>query len=305
MTDFRLTAADHASLMADLDDLASRAGGILSRATRPRTLLRSLEPWTEPEPPAPAPATVLGACPLTGGMSATAVQRVLTRWGDGAAVRAFSPSGWTVAPVVAGSGPLLYSWKPTLGVPLDRVAALAALAPLPAGSKVAVWHEPDVKARKGAAVAPMIAAHREFAALVRAERPDLSVMGVLSAWTWQAGFDPTTYIDPTTFDILGVDLDDPAIPSGAYTDYRPVVDKVLAWMAGAGITRWTVPEFGLPRSTADSDGTKRAAWMGEQVTYLRALTLPPEEIALFESTAYAGTELTAAVETEAWSALIG
>ena len=79
MTDYRLTAADHATLLADLDDAASRAGGLLSRVTRPRALLRSLGPWVDVEPE-PAPATLIGACPLTGGMSAAAGQRVIDRW---------------------------------------------------------------------------------------------------------------------------------------------------------------------------------------------------------------------------------
>ena len=301
---------DITSLITELDAIdlrltrmASIGGGLLSHTTQGkkassalRTAILSLDTAT----PVPAPTTIIGACPLTGGMSAAAGQRVIDRWGQGVAVRMFASGGFgTIAPVLPDAGSILASWKPTLGQPLDRAAVLAALAPLPAGSKVAVWHEPDVKARKGEAVAPMIALHREFAAIVRAERPDLDVMGVLSAWTWQGGYDPTTYIDPASFDVLGIDLDDPNVPK-SYTDYLPAAREAAAWAAAHGITRWTVPEFGLPRSATDTTGTGRAAWMTQQVEALRALPTPPEDVCLFESTSYAGTELTSTVEQDAW-----
>ncbi len=56
MPDYLLTGVDRDALLADLDKLASLAGGVLSRATRPRNLLRGLEPVPDtPTPPAPDP----------------------------------------------------------------------------------------------------------------------------------------------------------------------------------------------------------------------------------------------------------
>ena len=258
------------------------------------------------EPPAPAPSTVIGACPLTGGMSAAAGQRVVARWGEGVAVRLFASGGFgTVAPVLPDAGRIIASWKPTLGQPLDRAAVLAALAPLPAGSKVAVWHESDVKVIKGSETyARMTQAHTEFAAIVRADRPDLDLVGIVAGYRFAPGQDLARldgYIDPATFDVLGVDLDG---ITDKYADFRTFIPGIEAYLERIGKTRWTVPEFGAPRLASDGDGTVRAAWITEQRSDLLTLPNPPEEICLFESTSYVGTELTAAVEQDAWRAMI-
>jgi len=261
-------------------------------------LQAELAAWVEPVPV----RTLLGASALTGGMSAAAAQRILDRWGVGGTVRLFSQSGWTVFTPINGVGAWQLSWKPTLGVPLDRVAARAALRSVPAGAKVCVWHESDVKTRKGADAAPMIAIHREFAAFIREERPDLVLMGVMSGWTFTPtkNYVPEDYIDPTTFDVLALDLDGIV---DSYADFLPMVAKAQAWMQQVGITRWTVAEFGAPRQASDTAGSVRAAWMTEQVTALKKLANPPEEISLFESGSYLNTELIAQVEIDAWKAL--
>ena len=256
------------------------------------------------EPPAPAPATLIGACPLTGGMSTAAGERVITRWGTGAVVRLFSPSGWTLAPVLTGAGRIIASWKPPLGVPLDRALMRLAVANLPAGSRVWVWHESDVKVIKGSETFErMRQAHREFAAFIREERPDLVLVGIVAGYRFAPGQDLARldgYIDPATFDMLGVDLDG---ITDKYADFTTFIPGVMAYLERIGMTRWTVPEFGAPRQPEDTTGATRAAWMAQQVTALRALPNPPEDVALFESTAYAGTELTAQVELDAWAAL--
>ena len=303
--DYRLNAAQRDELIADLDDAASRAGGLLSRVTRPRTLLRALEPWTDPAP-GPVSTTILGACPLVGGMSLTAGERVITRWGQGAAVRLFSQSGWTVAPVLPDAGRILASWKPLVGELLNVAAVLAAVAPLPAGSRVTVIHESDVKILKGSLTFEQAAAlHRQFAAIIREHRPDLVLVGIVAGYRFHPDEnldDLARYIDPDTFDMLGVDLDG---ITTKYADFTTFIPGVMAYLERIGKIRWTVPEFGAPRQASDADGTVRAAWMTEQVKALRALPNPPEEIALFESTAYAGTQLTTQVEIDAWAALIG
>ena len=306
---------DVIALALALDELDRHAAGVqsgaakaLSNATQVRADIadvRAALAAPDPEPPAPAPSTVIGACPLTGGMSAAAGQRVIDRWGKGVSVRLFASGGFgTIAPVLPDAGRIIASWKPTLGQPLDRAAVLAALAPLPAGSKVAVWHESDVKVIKGSETyARMTQAHTEFAAIVRADRPDLDLVGIVAGYRFAPGQDLARldgYIDPATFDVLGVDLDG---ITDKYADFRTFIPGIEAYLERIGKTRWTVPEFGAPRLASDGDGSVRAAWITEQRSDLLTLPNPPEDICLFESTAYAGTELTATVEQDAWRAL--
>ena len=308
---------DITSLITELDAIdlrltrmASIGGGLLSHTTQGkkassalRTAILSLDTAT------PVPPTVItslkGSSALTGSLTATAGQSVLNRWGPqaGAAARLFAQpgSGWVPAPVLP-SQRLLLSWKPDLDVPLDAAACLAAMRTAPPKTKVTSWHEADVKIIKGDDPAPMLTAQRDFAALIRAERPDLDVTVVLAGYRFHPDENPADiehYADPATFDVLGVDLD--GIKT-KYADFRTFVPGIMAYLAKHGKTRWTVPEFGAPRLSTDPDGTQRAAWITEQVAFLRALPNPPEEICLFESraTSYVGTELTSTVEQDAW-----
>lgn len=254
----------------------SIAQALTEELTRARARIAELEASTTPKPPRP----LLGACPLNGGMNASGIVRVTERYGAGAAVRLFSPSGWTPAPALGDAGRLLLSWKPDLSRPVDEAACLTALAAAPAGSKVCVWHEPDVKARKGDPVAPMKARAAEFYRIVKAKRPDLDVMAVLSGWTFDPSnsFDPLDYIDLVSFDVLALDLDGLAGPK----DYRPVVAEALAWMKANGVKRWTVAEYGV-KTTAGFTTSDRLRWLSEQTTALLALPNPPEEIVYFET----------------------
>jgi hypothetical protein len=251
------------------------------------------------------PRTILGACPLSGGMSTQGVGNVVARWGEGVAVRLFADEGdgWLAAPPLGSAGRLLLSWKPSLTRPVDEAATLAALAGLPAGSKVCVWHEPDVKARKGAAVAPMKARAAEFAAIVRRHRPDLDVMAVLSGWTFDpsTSFDPLAYVDLGSFDVLALDLDGLDGPK----DYRPVVAKAQDWMRRNGVTRWTVAEYGVKLTTSFT-ATHRVGWLNEQTTALLELDWPPEDVCLFEvdTTAARSYILATPAEQNAWRTLI-
>ena len=295
-----MDAATRTELLERLARMKSVGATILSNAS---LATKTVEAEIPVEPA--RPATLIGACPLTGGMSAAAGLRVITRWGEGVTVRLFASGGFgTIAPVLADAGRIIASWKPTLGQPLDRAAVLAALAALPAGSKVWAIHESDVKIIKGALTFDQaVAVHREFASIVREERPDLVLVGIVAGYRFAPGQDLARldgYIDPATFDVLGVDLDG---ITDKYADFRTFIPGIEAYLERIGKTRWTVPEFGAPRIPSDPDGSVRAAWITEQVTALLALPNPPEDVCLFESTAYAGTELTASVEQDAWRAL--
>lgn len=269
--------------------------------------IAELEAGVDPEPE-PVRNTILGACPLTGGFGNSGVTNVTTRWGAGTAVRAFSGSGWQVAPAKADAGILLLSWKPPVNSPINEAEALVALENVPAGSKVCVWHEPDVKARKGDPVAPMKARAREFYEIVKRNRPDLDVMAVLSAWTFDPSTDynPLDYFEPEACDVLALDLDGLA----GNKDYRPVVAKAQEWMRNNGITRWTVAEYGVKTKTTEPTFTNmdRVNWLNEQTNALLALEWKPEEVCYFEvnngDPEYAKYILTTSAEQIMWKALI-
>lgn len=286
-----------AALVSSEDDLKVTQAALADALAR----IAELEQFVDPVPVRP----LLGACPLTHGMSAQGVTNVVARWGEGVAVRLFADEGdgWLAAPPLGDAGRLLLSWKPSLQVPIDEGRALAALAGLPAGSKVCVWHEPDVKARKGAAVAPMKARAAEFAAIVRKHRPDLVVMAVLSGWTFDpsTSFDPLAYVDVASFDVLALDLDGLDGPK----DYRPVVAKAQDWMRRNGVTRWTVAEYGVKLTTSFT-ATHRVGWLNEQTTALLELDWPPEDVCLFEvdTTAARSYILATPAEQNAWRTLI-
>ncbi len=292
----------HAALVTAREGLALQAdtiGMLSAEVTRLKARIAALEPAV----PARRRPLLGGSSPgPETGMSTAAVQRVIDRWGKGAAVRAFSPSGWTPAPAVADCGRLLASWKPDLTRPIDEQACLAALASAPAGSKVCVWHEPDVKIRQGnASASGMRDRQHEFARIVRAHRPDLDIMGVLSGFTFNPAknFRVEDYLDPADFDVLAVDLDGGA----GYVDYRSRVARMLEWMASAGMTRWTVAEFGT-ETTTDFGPAERAAWLVEQTTALLELDNPPEEICLFEARSMPAYILSDGVERDTWARLI-
>lgn len=272
-------------LATEIDALKARIAALEPAPARRRPLLGGSSPGPET------------------GMSNAAVQRVIDRWGKGVAVRSFSPSGWTPAPNVADCGRLLASWKPDLTRPIDEQACLAALASAPAGSKVCVWHEPDVKIRQGGADARgMRDRQREFARIVRTHRPDLDIMGVLSAYTFhpQRGFKVADYLDLADFDVLAVDLDG----STGYLDYAGGrVPQLLDWLASVGRTRWTVAEYGTETTTGFGPA-ERAAWLEEQTRALLALDNPPEEICLFEAKSMPAYILSDGVERDTWAKLV-
>lgn len=294
--DLKAAQAALADTVAERDRLGVDLAAALAR-------IAELEQGEVVVPPTPRP--MLGACPLSGGMSTQGVENVTARWGSGTAVRLFADESdiWRPAPPVGDAGRLLLSWKPTLLSPIDEARAVSALAGLPAGSKVCVWHEPDVKARKGAAVAPMKARAAEFAAIVRKHRPDLVVMAVLSGWTFDpsTSFDPLAYVDVASFDVLALDLDGLDGPK----DYRPVVAKAQDWMRRNGVTRWTVAEYGVKLTTSFT-ATHRVGWLNEQTTALLELEWPPEDVCLFEVDTNAARTyiLTTPAEQNAWRALI-
>ena len=312
MTDYRLTAADHASLLADLDDAASRAGGLLSRTTRPRTLLRSLEPWVDVEPE-PEPARVLfGANPWDSGKRPDVgdIATVESRYGLGAAVRLFDGTGvLNPAPARVTPGHSHFSWKPdqaAVTAGLLRAEIGVAIAPARDGDFVEGIHEADVKDLDPAAT---LAFRRVWVETVKSTRPDLDVPFTIGGWRFEKDDNkggPDQWLDCIhACDLLGVDLDGTPVKALPYKDYRPIIDKIVAWMGVNGIARWTVPELAVKRAPDDPDGVHRAAWITQQAKHMIDLgALAPERVCWFESSSYPGTELTMQVERDALAALV-
>lgn len=256
------------------------------------------------QPAAPKGRTLIGSATWPGtGMSADAVQQAVNRWGPGTAIRVFSASGWTPGPPKGNAGVVLLSWKPDLTRSITEAECLTALANVSSGSKVCVWHEPDVKVRQGhyPNADQMKARAAEFAAIVREHRPDLVLYAVLSGFTFNpsTNFNASDYIDPASFDVLGVDYDG---GSGGrnYVSYLP---KMWAWMESVGISRWNVPEFGN-ELTETWGPTQRTQWLSQQVNGFLSFHHPPEEICLFESMTYPSYILNTEAERSMWSALI-
>lgn len=270
-----------------LADAAAQNEHIAAELAHALARIAELEAGAPDPDPEPVPRPLLGANPMTGGATAAAIARVTDRWGAGIAVRLFDADDLSPAPAQGAAGRVLISWKPS--APITEAQVAAAIGPLAAGSKVCVWHEPDVKVRKtlkasGATAAKAEADRykaraREFYEIVKRIRPDLDVMAVLSGWTFDpsTAFDPLDYIELGTFDVLALDLDGLDGPK----DYRPVVAEAKEWMLDQGVTRYTIAEYGA-KTSATWTSTHRVAWLTEQTTALLDSEWPPEEICLFE-----------------------
>lgn len=281
--------------------------------TRPR--LR-LSVTADAPTPAPAPAateTMFGACPTVG----TSTSSVISKYGTGASVRIFVPGDFAPVSRPAGASKVHVSWKPALGSTITDADLIDAFAGLHDGDLVEVWHESDVKYRKGDALAPMIALKNQFHDRVVALREAGRIPQVLTVNTW-AGWsvDSTSDVDTAPLharaDILGVDMD--GIPSD--DDFYPYAERqmaakfIAAYRAG-GYTGWTVPEFSMPSVSSDPSGARRVAWIQSEVAKISrgvpAAGIPaPQMIAWFDTAGIIGESemLKAPSEIAAWSALV-
>lgn len=296
-------AAVRAEAAVAAAEAAGREAGLQAEVRRLQALLDG-KPEPDPEPVRRAP--LLGSCATAGGFSAASVTSAVRRWAPGLAVRLFADedAGLAPAPARGEAGVLLASWKPRVSAPLDEAAAVRAVSTLRAGDLYGFWHEPDVKNRNnGTPVAPMKKIAKAGHELLRAERPELSSFATLSGWTFDPTqrYNPLDYIDLGAFDVLALDLDGIA----GYKDYRPVVEKALAWMEANGVTRWTVAEYGVKLRSGFSSA-QRLSWLREQTDWLLALgDRAPEHICLFEvnTTAAAAYQLDAA-EASLWRSYV-
>lgn len=256
--------------------------------------------------------TAFGACPNGGGASG-----VLSKFGGNAAVRIFVPGGLGRVTRPETSPRVHVSWKPALGSTITEAQVIDACAGLSDGDIVEVWHESDVKYRKGQDLAAMQALKAQIHSRVVALRDAGKIAKVLTCNTW-AGWsvDSTSNVSPSNLhapaDLLGIDMD--GIPASdtfyRYAERQMSAKFVDAFKAG-NYTGWTVPEFCMPSVASDPDRSKRVAWFQSEVAKIRQGVPsqgvpPPLMIAWFDTAGIIGDSerLTAANEIAAWSALV-
>lgn len=258
--------------------------------------------------PTPDPATRYGACPAAGGSGLAAAQAVIDKWGPGAAIRQFFPGGFTANPNHPDGASLVHtSYKPDLAAvnagTLD--AAITALAKAtPAGDILEIWHEADLKVRKGTLdKTAVVAAKNRFYDLVKAANPHVLVATTYTGWL----FEPKSGLDPQDWsgvraDLLGVDLDGISVTAPPYPDWSDEIPAVKTCADQWGYAGWCVPELGAPRAgTGDTDGAIRAAW----ATACAKACDGALYVAWFEYPTSPNYELTTTAEIAAWKTLIG
>lgn len=233
-------------------------------------LTKQLADCKNPPPPPPPQTTRFGACPIKGGN----IAGVVSKWGNGVAIRSFVSGGFITVTVPASAGPIHQSWKPPIGSPINGANVAAACAYFRAGDYVEIWHEADVKFRSGSFTASqvqqVIDMKNWFYDVVHSVRPDLLVPATFGAWMFddRSGQYPGTLTDPSTAefyskikaDIIGVDCDG-YTSSTQYPDFTSVVRNVKEFVAKHGYKGWSVPEFIHPRLSGDANGNGRAAWL--------------------------------------------
>ena len=256
---------------------------------------------------------MFGACPTVGSPASS----VISKYGSGASVRMFVPGGFSTVTRPAGASRMHVSWKPTLGSTITDSQLIAAFANLRDGDLVEVWHESDVKYRKGDDLAPMLAMKNEFHDRVVALRDAGRIPHVLTVNTW-AGWsvDSTSSVDTSELharaDVLGLDMDGiPASDSFYPFAARQMGAKFVAAYKAGGYVGWTVPEFAMPAVASDPTNEKRIAWIQSEVARISegvpASGIPaPLMIAWFDTdgTTILDTGLSTSNEIAVWSAAV-
>ncbi len=176
---------------------------------------------------------------------------------------------------------------------------------------VTLWHEHDVKERKGGFdLALWKQAWAAFVKIPGVRGPNRYPTIVLSAWTFNTdylaknpGKGPGYYLPADgSYDVIGVDCDGLAPKNGAYHDFLPEAKAVAALAQAKGV-RWSVPEFGWPIDPGDTDHSKRNAAIKQQTAAINALPDPPVYVCLFESHGRFPLYDLNSAEDQAWKAI--
>lgn len=266
--------------------------------------VRELEGQTPPVDPPPPPVrrTVLGACPMKG----APLSGVVSKWGQGAALRVFQGGAFQGLALPAGVGPVHLSFKPPAALSDAQVISVGRY--LRPGDYATVWHESDVKHKSGrisdAQVATYIGIQNDFAERVdrlrnKGDIPNISTVCVLGGWRFRGGTDgdrPDKYLADA--DCLGVDLDG-ANNAKSYYDWTICLPEVARAAARYG-GRWLVPEYAWGRRSDDASGEIRAAEIRRQMPLI--LAAKPEVVCWFDYENVPGEPLTTPAEVAAFKA---
>lgn len=304
--------AASAARIAELEDVADEFAAHMATAHAP---VEEPETPEEPEPPVVVPAkTLYGACPLNTPAGAVSV---LSKYGVGASVRLFFSGGFGSVTRPSNVSKMHVSWKPAIGSTISDSQVITACGNLRDGDLVEVWHESDVKYRKGQNLAGMLALKNAFHDTVALLRSAGRIPQVLTVNTW-AGWsvDSTSSVNPANLhcraDLLGIDMDGlPANENFYQFATRQMGSKFVAAYKAGGYKGWTIGEFCMPSVPSDPAGTRRTTWFRSEVDKISkgvpTAGIPaPHMIAWFDTAGIIGNteKLLTTTEISAWKALV-
>ena len=252
------------------------AGAFSSRETGADAPVLRVD-WTKPLVP-----TAFGAniWPKTGESYADAFARAEATYGPLEVVRVFFsglPAPWP-GRAALGSGAINVSFKalPTDILAGKHDAALKgwfATAPRDRDVYWTFYHEPEDNIARGEfTAADFRAAFRRLDQLADAAgNPRLKATPVLMHWSLEPASGRNWrdyYPGSDVADVLGWDVYNLSAKSGGHDSPARMFDKLVATSASVG-KPYAVSEFGSLLVTGD-DGTRRAQWLRDSVTYLRA-----------------------------------
>lgn len=227
-----------------------------------------------PPPPPPSGATYFGACPTNpGGSSLAAATTVVTKFGAKACVRQFMGTAGLTLNHPTNASRVHASWNMAdadvnSGSLDSQIAAL--VAGTPAGDVIEHRHESDNDGLSAAAVVERVKAKTRFYTIAKATKPSVLVAHTMTGSFWYNSTSESvrdSWLANAKGDLLGFDYDglpnDSTYGSVPDTEIANVLRTLTKWKAN-GWQGWTVPEFCMSRQPADTDGSKRKAWMTTQ-----------------------------------------
>lgn len=247
------------------------------------TPTQTVTPTPTPTPTNPPGNTLFGANPVNpGGESASAAQGVVTKFGSGATVRQFltditTSGGGPNWPAVPAGSLVHRSYKPTTDVTNAQIDALIRAAQ---GHWLTFWHESDNDGLSSSAIASRTALMNRLYDRNVALGRLVTVVHVVTG-QFMSDYRDESWKAPwrnVKADLIGVDMDG---PQGYGVTYADELSETLRWIQEEsidGYVGWTVPEFGVARTSSDSNGSGRLAWMQREVDLLTRANPKPRAI---------------------------
>lgn len=257
--------------------------------------------------------TVYGACPESGSATAAGIAAIDKKYGVKAkCIRLFGNLS-TAIPTDRWIH-LSVKIKPQdLASGSQDAALIAWIKARTTPTLLTVWHEPENDGKTFTS-AQFRAGLTHLINLVSATgNKFVEVVVVLMAWTFdsRSGRNPMDWIVPG-LRVIGVDFDgDPkdGIYKSAtqeYPPFTPALNALPAFMKSNNLSL-VIPEFGAPRNPADTDGSRRVAWIKSMCTKFESLGARRVDLFDYPTINSAGTAqtypLSTSAEISAWKAL--